>query len=98
MVIGTAYDILSKVTPPRAVFVDHPVGRTFGPPHDQPRNETVLVRALAEVPRFTRSGEIREMAAAHGRKSCARNCYTTVDTHKIFIVNGPREKSRTKEI
>lgn len=58
--IGTAHDIMSKVTPPRAVFVDHPVGRTFGPPHDRARNEAVLARALDELPKFTRSGEIRD--------------------------------------
>lgn len=58
---GTALDIMSKVAPPRGAFVDHPVGRTFGPPHDRARNEAVLVKALAELPRFTRSGEIRDL-------------------------------------
>lgn len=58
--IGTARDIMSKVTPPRAVFIDHPVGRTFGPPHDRARNEAVLARALAELPSFTRAGEIHD--------------------------------------
>ena len=58
--IGTAHDILSKVTAPRAVFIDHPVGRTFGRPHDRACNETVLERALAELPKFTRMGEIRD--------------------------------------
>jgi hypothetical protein len=61
LVIGTAYDIMSRVTPPRAAFVDHPVGRTFGPPHDRQRNETVLAKALAELPRFTDPGEIRDL-------------------------------------
>jgi len=51
---------MSKVTPPRALFVDHPVGRTFGPPHDRARNQAVLARALEELPKFTRSGEIRD--------------------------------------
>jgi hypothetical protein len=60
MMIGTAHDIMSRVTPPRAVFVDHPVGRTFGPPHDRVRNEAVLARALEELPRFTRANEIRD--------------------------------------
>jgi hypothetical protein len=59
LAIGTAHDIMSRVAPPRAVFVDHPVGRTFGPPHDRQRNVTVLRRALAELPKFTRSGEMR---------------------------------------
>jgi len=53
-------DIMSRVTPPRAVFVDHPVGRTFGPPHDRARNQAVLTRALAELANFTRPGGIRD--------------------------------------
>jgi hypothetical protein len=60
-VIGTAHDIMSKVTPPHAAFVDHPVGRTFGPPHDRPRNQEVLRKALAELPKFTRPNEIRDL-------------------------------------
>jgi hypothetical protein len=44
----------------RAVFVDHPVGRTFGPPHDRARNEAVLERALVELPNFAHMGEIRD--------------------------------------
>jgi len=60
-VIGTALDIMSKVAPPRGAFVDHPVGRTFGPPYDRARNDAVLVKALAELSRFTRSGEIRDL-------------------------------------
>ena len=51
---------MSRVRPPRAVFVDHPVGRTFGPPHDRARNEAVLRTALAELPRFDRPGEIHD--------------------------------------
>jgi len=59
-VIGTALDIMQKVTPPRAVFVDHPIGRPFGPPHDRARNEAVLARALVELPNFSSIGEIRD--------------------------------------
>ena len=61
LVIGTALDIMSKVGTPRAVFVDHPVGRTFGPPHDRARNETVLAAALNELPKFTSRNEIRDV-------------------------------------
>lgn len=61
LVIGTAHDIMSKVPPPRAVFVDHPVGRTFGPPQDRERNQMILEKALVELPRFTRCGEIRDL-------------------------------------
>ena len=61
LVVGTAHDIMSRVAPPRAVFVDHPVGRTFGPPHDTARGRDILTRALAELPRFTSPGEIRDL-------------------------------------
>ncbi len=61
LVIGTALDIMRKVRPPRAAFVDHPVGRTFGPPHDRQRNLAVLRKVLAELPLFIRPGEIRDM-------------------------------------
>jgi len=60
LVVGTALDIMRQVAPPRAVFVDHPVGRTFGPPHDRGRNEAVLTQVLAELPNFTQAGEIRD--------------------------------------
>ena len=60
LVAGTALDIMRQVVPPRAVFVDHPVGRTFGPPHDRLRNEAVLAQVLAELPKFTRPNEIRD--------------------------------------
>lgn len=61
MVIGTALDIMSRVASPRAAFVDHPVGRTFGAPHDRRRHEMILAKALAEVPSFTHRGEIRDL-------------------------------------
>jgi hypothetical protein len=60
LLAGTALDIMRQVPPPRAIFVDHPVGRTFGPPHDRQRHEAVLARVLAELPRFTQSGEIHD--------------------------------------
>ena len=52
---------MTRVTPPRAAFVDHPVGRTFGAPHDQSRHRAVLARAVNELPKFTYSGEIRDI-------------------------------------
>ena len=61
LVIGTAHDIMSKVAPPRAGFVDYPVGRTFGPPNDRQRNFTVLARALAELANYSRPGEIHDL-------------------------------------
>ena len=61
LIIGTAYDIMSNVVPPRGAFVDHPVGRTFGAPHDRERNVAVLAKALTELPQFTQPGMIRDL-------------------------------------
>ena len=52
---------MDKVRSPRAVFVDHPVGRTFGPPHDRARHEQILAKALAELPEFTEPRQIRDL-------------------------------------
>ena len=71
LVVGTAHDIMSETRPPRGAFVDHPVGRTFGLPHECSRHEAVLARALAELPKFTYSGEIRDLGCQwlpHGRR------------------------------
>lgn len=62
LVIGTVLDILERVSPPRAVFVDHPVGRTFGRPGAAEQQRDVLAEALAEVASFTAAGEIRHLA------------------------------------
>jgi hypothetical protein len=61
LVIGTVRDILLEVRPPRAVFVDYPSGRTFGPPGDAKQHETVLAAALSELPGFTQWGQIRDL-------------------------------------
>jgi hypothetical protein len=67
LVIGTTYDIMSKVVPPRAAFVDHPVGRTFGPPDDRERNVAILAKALSELAQFTQAGMVRDLGCNWAR-------------------------------
>jgi len=50
-----------KVPAPRAVFVDYPVGRTFGHPGDHRKQEEILTLALAELPNFTEPGQIPDL-------------------------------------
>lgn len=59
--IGTVRDIMSKVPPPRAVFVDHPVGRTFGRPGERHQHEATLAEAIAAIPHFAYPGQIRDL-------------------------------------
>jgi len=52
---------MEQVPAPRAVFVDFPVGRTFGRPGDAAQHERVLADALAELPAFAAPGQIRDL-------------------------------------
>jgi hypothetical protein len=45
-----------EVRPPRAIFVDYPAGRTFGPPKEPEHHERILAAALGELPFFTEWG------------------------------------------
>jgi hypothetical protein len=60
-VIGTVRDIMVEVRSPRAVFVDYPAGRTFGPPKEPEHHERILAAALRELPFFTEWGQIRNL-------------------------------------
>ncbi|HEX9880107.1 MAG TPA: hypothetical protein VGB25_07945 [Candidatus Binatia bacterium] len=46
---------------PRAVFVDYPVGRTFGRPGASEQHERVLADALACLGSFTVTGQIIDL-------------------------------------
>lgn len=45
--IGSAHDILVAARPPRACFVDYPLGHTAGKPFDQTDQDDILRAALA---------------------------------------------------
>ena len=59
--IGTLRDVLQQVPPPRAVFIDFPVGRTFGRPGDATQHQRLLLAALSELPGFSEPGQIRDL-------------------------------------
>jgi hypothetical protein len=59
--IGTVRDIMTRVRAPRAVFVDHPVGQTFGRPGETRRHRQILMDALTCVPLFKRKGQILDL-------------------------------------
>lgn len=45
--VGSAYDILAAARPPRACFVDYPLGHTAGKPFDVADQDDILRAALA---------------------------------------------------
>jgi hypothetical protein len=52
---------MTKVPPPRAVFIDHPVGRTFGRPGERSRHQEVLATALTKLPNFTEPEQMLQL-------------------------------------
>lgn len=44
--LSSAYSITRAVHPPRAVFIDFPLGHTSGKPHDAAQQDDLLRRAL----------------------------------------------------
>ncbi len=51
MSVTVLREITEKVDPPRALFVDHPMGYTLGEPGDAAGQHGVLERALAMLER-----------------------------------------------
>lgn len=59
--LSCAWSITQAVNPPRAVFLDFPLGRTAGPPHDKPLQRRIMLDALNALETIDRPGEIRPL-------------------------------------
>ena len=59
--ITSARDIIESGRPPRAVYVDYPLGHTTGKPFD-PADQIEIVRAALQAwPRFERAAQIIDL-------------------------------------
>lgn len=47
--VSTGRDLTAQVKPPRSVFLNHPMGNTFGRPNDVERQRAILQAALELV-------------------------------------------------
>ncbi len=56
--VGSALDILEAGRPPRAVFVDYPLGHTAGRPFDEADQAGILRAALGALESFDAPGRI----------------------------------------
>ena len=56
--LSSAYSITEAVRPPRASFVDFPLGHTSGRPHALAEQVMMMTEALGGFERITQSGEI----------------------------------------
>lgn len=61
LVLGVLPDWLRRIRPPRAVWVDHPVGAPLGQPGNAGKHQEVLKAALAALADMTDPGSLWEL-------------------------------------
>jgi hypothetical protein len=57
--MSSALDITKAVQPPRAAFLDYPLGHTTGKPHEPELQCEILIQALEGFISLTRPGSIK---------------------------------------
>ena len=58
--VGTGRDLTVLVRPPRALFVNHPMGNNFGAPGDTEMQADILRTALGMIHGVERGGELAD--------------------------------------
>ena len=61
MVIGSARDVMEAVKPPRAVFVDFPLGHNTGKPFDKELQLNILKDAFEALKSIKQPGTIVDL-------------------------------------
>ena len=57
--MGSALDIMKAVNPPRAAFLDFPLGHTTGEPHQPEQQREIMLQALEGFSSLTTPGLIK---------------------------------------
>lgn len=61
LILGSALDIMQAGRPPRAVFLDYPLGHSSGKPHEPADQYAVVRAALSAFDGITEPGMIRPL-------------------------------------
>ena len=59
--VTSARDITGAVNPPRAAFLDFPLGHTTGKPHEPDLQHRILVEALSSFETMTAPGSMKDL-------------------------------------
>jgi hypothetical protein len=57
--MSSALDITRAVNPPRAAFLDYPLGHTTGKPHEPALQREILLQALEAFTSLTEPGSVK---------------------------------------
>ena len=104
-------DITEKVKPPRACFLDYPLGNNAGIPHEAANQRAIVRAVLEQLPEFSRPGQIldlpfewpepeweRAVEAAYAREAhvlVAQRQRTNYDEAGNFIAPAAAEEAAT---
>ena len=61
IIIGSALDILQSAAPPRATYLDYPLGHTCGKPFDGTDQLDIVRRSLRQLELITTPGDIVDL-------------------------------------
>lgn len=56
--LASALDVIRAVNPPRAFFLDFPLGHTAGKPHDPEMQREIMLQALKSLESMTGPGSV----------------------------------------
>jgi hypothetical protein len=59
--MSSAYSITASVNPPRAVYLDYPLGHTAGKPNDKAIQRRIMIDTLSALDSIQVPGSIREL-------------------------------------
>lgn len=59
--MSSALDITRRVNPPRAAFLDYPLGHTTGKPHDPELQRAILLEALDAFGSLREPGSVKAL-------------------------------------
>ena len=65
--VATGRDLTEQVKPPRALFVNHPMGNNFGAPGDRAMQTDILRRAIAMIDGVEEGGALLDYPTTWSR-------------------------------
>jgi hypothetical protein len=86
--MSSALSITRSVNPPRAVYLDFPLGHTAGKPHETALNATIMRNALEAFERIRTPGEIVQL----GHEWTENDAWKDEIPHATGSVDAPRDE------
>ena len=94
----SALDITRAVNPPRAAFLDYPLGHTTGKPHDPELQREILLEALEAFTLFETPGSVKMLPFRWDENEDWKKQERTKDDDRMQRTNTPQYQSEEDRI